>query len=81
MLDKLKRVKEGYKYLSAQDIPLWRNLLFILKTPKTVYKFIFVKNRCSSLKEGVFTHFYRQFDNKKMTEPYKKGAGVVLNAD
>lgn len=46
MLDKLtKTVKEGYKYLSAQDIPIWRNLLFILKNPKSVYTFIFAKNR------------------------------------
>lgn len=55
MLDKLtKKVKEGYKYLSAQDIPSWRNLLFILKnqTLKTVYKLIFVKNSGSDLQEA-----------------------------
>lgn len=51
MLDKLKRVKEGYKYLSAQDIPTWRNLLFILKHSK-VYRFIFVKNSGSDFLEA-----------------------------
>lgn len=52
MLDKLKKVKEGYKYFFAQDIPLWRNLLFILKYPKIVYRFIFVKNSGSDFLEA-----------------------------
>ncbi len=51
MKNMLKKVREGYKYLSAQDIPLWRNLLFILKYPKIVYRFIFVKNSGSDFLE------------------------------
>jgi hypothetical protein len=43
-------LKKGYKYLSTQDAPLWRTLLFVFKAkPKTAYDFIFVKNSGANL--------------------------------
>ena len=43
-------LKKGYKYLSTQDAPLWRTLLFVFKAkPKTAYNFIFVKNSGADL--------------------------------
>lgn len=43
-------LKKGYKYLSTQDAPLWRTLLFVFKAkPKTAYDFIFVKNSGADL--------------------------------
>jgi len=43
-------LKKRYGYLAAQDAPLWRTLLFVLKVkPKTVYNIIFRKNSGANL--------------------------------
>jgi predicted O-methyltransferase YrrM len=43
-------LQKGYKYLSTQDEPLWRTLLFVFKArPKTTYDFIFKKNSGAEL--------------------------------
>ena len=44
LLEILEKVKRQYKYIRAQDLPLWRGFLFLAEAPEQIFRAIFVRN-------------------------------------